>query len=122
MKCTSSGEAGLTKTCADSEACASVSDGAFCVPKDCKCSFDGTSCGEIFPLSCRLPATNLYTCKKGEAPVELKSCSPGSCVATKAFHAAAFFKETANDVCIGECSCGAKGHVSIPEGQWEINR
>ncbi|KAF9425767.1 hypothetical protein BGZ94_007243, partial [Podila epigama] len=111
-KCTSSGTPELVKTCGDSQACVSISDGAICANKDCKCSTDGTVCGEVFPLSCKLKQTALYTCKKGEEPTMLKDCYPDRCKATKAsMGAAAVFAAQADDQCVDSCKCVNAGLV-----------
>ncbi|KAG0247822.1 hypothetical protein BGZ95_008420, partial [Linnemannia exigua] len=79
---------------------------------DCKCTEDGTSCGQIFPLSCKLKTSALYTCKKGEPPVFLKDCFPDRCTASKSqLAAAAVFTATADDKCANHCSCTGKGPV-----------
>jgi len=83
-KCTTGGTPELVKTCSDSEACVSVSEGSFFTRIDCKCTGDSTSCGEIFPLSCLLKQTALYACKKDHPPVFLKDCYPDRGKASKA--------------------------------------
>ncbi|KAF9094530.1 hypothetical protein BGX23_001976 [Mortierella sp. AD031] len=111
-KCTPGGKPEKVKTCDSSKTCVSVSDGAGCGPNDCKCTEDGTTCGEIFPLSCRIKTIALYTCKKGEAPIFLKDCHPDYCSASKAqLAAAAVFSSTANDKCTDKCTCPGKGPV-----------
>ncbi|KAG0078455.1 hypothetical protein BGZ90_005206, partial [Linnemannia elongata] len=111
-KCTRGGKPEKVKTCDSSKTCVSVGDGAGCSNNDCKCSEDGTSCGEIFPLSCKIKTTALYTCKKGEPPVLLKDCFPDHCSASKAqLAAAAVFTSAANDKCVPRCTCTGRGPV-----------
>ncbi|KAF9282196.1 hypothetical protein BGZ88_011151, partial [Linnemannia elongata] len=109
-KCTAGGKPEKVKVCDATKTCVSVGDGAGCGSNDCKCTEDGISCGEIFPLLCRLKTTALYTCKKGEAPVFQKDCAPGFCSASKSqLAAASVFDAAAADVCIPNCKCGTKG-------------
>ncbi|KAG0029069.1 hypothetical protein BGZ83_004978, partial [Gryganskiella cystojenkinii] len=89
--------------------CVSVIDGAYCANKDCKCPVDGNVCGNAFPNSCRRSASTIYTCKKGQDPVPLKDCEPGTCSASAATsQASAAF---ADDQCINDCMCVTKGKV-----------
>ncbi|KAG0251120.1 hypothetical protein BGZ95_006989, partial [Linnemannia exigua] len=109
-KCTAGGKPEKVKTCDATKSCVSLDDGAACGPNDCKCTEDGISCGKIFPLSCKLKTSALYTCKKGQPPVFLKDCAPGQCSASKAqLAAAAIFQGSAMDKCLEECTCGGKG-------------
>ncbi|KAG0291980.1 hypothetical protein BGZ96_004646 [Linnemannia gamsii] len=111
-KCTNDGKPKKVETCDDSKTCVALSDGAGCAHKDCKCPENGTSCGEIFPLSCKIKTAALYTCQKGEPPVLLKDCSPDRCSASKAqLAAAAVFTSTANDHCVDKCTCDGWGQV-----------
>ncbi|KAG0200605.1 hypothetical protein BGX28_006356, partial [Mortierella sp. GBA30] len=111
-KCGANNKPEVVKKCAGDHACVAVSDGALCRSKDCKCSEDGDFCGEMFPLSCRIQSTSLYTCKKGESPVSLKSCLPGRCTASTASIAAyTIFASEAADQCIDSCSCTGKNTV-----------
>ncbi|KAG0047824.1 hypothetical protein BGZ83_007201, partial [Gryganskiella cystojenkinii] len=108
-KCSSSGVPELVKTCSNAEECVSVIDGAYCANKDCKCPVDGKVCGNAFPISCRLSASTIYTCKKGQDPVPLKSCEPGTCSASAATSQAS--GAFADDQCINDCTCVTKGKV-----------
>ncbi|KAF9907514.1 hypothetical protein EC991_010895, partial [Linnemannia zychae] len=111
-KCTPGGKPEKVKTCDATKSCVAVDDGAGCGSNDCKCPDDGTVCGQVFPLSCKIKTSALYTCKKGEDPVFEKDCSPDRCSASKAsFAAAAIFEATATDVCTSRCECPSKGPV-----------
>jgi len=87
-KCTAGGYPELVKGCKGDQTCVTVSDGSICTSADCKCTEDGTSCGEIFPLSCKIKTTALYMRKKGQDPVLLKDCYPNRCSASIASIAA----------------------------------
>ncbi|KAF9578581.1 hypothetical protein BGW38_005552, partial [Lunasporangiospora selenospora] len=111
-KCTTDGTPQRVKKCIDGEECVTVSDGATCTNGDCKCSDDGTLCGEVFPLRCRLSKTTLYTCKKGQDPVPLRDCYPERCMASRtSMSAAAVFSSMAADTCSDTCKCTGKGNV-----------
>ncbi|KAG0040881.1 hypothetical protein BGZ83_002416, partial [Gryganskiella cystojenkinii] len=106
-KCPASGVPELVKTCSTYEECVSVADGAYCANKDCKCPTTGKVCGSIFPDSCKLSASTIYDCKKGEPPVPLKNCEPGTCSAKIATAQAAGVFTDAQ--CINECMCVGTG-------------
>jgi hypothetical protein len=119
-RCTRGGEAEKVKNCDATEACVMLSDGAICTSSDCKCTSDGTVCGQVFPHSCKLKTSALYTCVKGEAPNFKEDCDPRGCVSTKASmsRAAEVFESNADedkyadeDKCsiIDECDCQGKG-------------
>ncbi|KAF9959878.1 hypothetical protein BGZ70_008738, partial [Mortierella alpina] len=111
-QCAPSGKPVLLQTCGVNKECVSVSDGATCASKDCKCPADGTLCGEIFPLSCQLNATSLYTCAKGGDPVFEKTCLPGHCIASAASMAAvAVFDVSVADQCLRNCVCSNTGFM-----------
>ncbi|KAF9981509.1 hypothetical protein BGZ75_007138 [Mortierella antarctica] len=111
-KCTSSGTPELVKTCNSTQACVSVADGSICTNTDCKCPDDGTICGEVFPLYCKLKTTALYTCTKGADPAVFKDCYPERCQASVAsLSAAAAFEATAMDQCTDSCKCIEEGKV-----------
>lgn len=113
MKCVG-GKLTETEVCSDTQECVHVADGAFCGNRDCRCPDDGTVCGEIFPPSCHLAATSLYTCKKGKPSTVEKDCLPGYCTASvSSISAAAVFEALAKDVCIGECMCVNAGLVGL---------
>ncbi|OAQ29267.1 hypothetical protein K457DRAFT_894951 [Linnemannia elongata AG-77] len=57
------GKADMVKECASDQTCVSISGGTLCISNDCTCPVDGTACGEIFPLRCRIPTTALYSCR-----------------------------------------------------------
>ncbi|KAG0026238.1 hypothetical protein BGZ82_009561, partial [Podila clonocystis] len=102
------GKLDLDKTCDRTEECVATADGAMCTSKDCKCPRDGIICGDIFPLACRLTASTLYKCKRGEKPEEYKKCEPGTCTSSRAKLDAdpAFVP---NDQCIYDCKCLTDG-------------
>ncbi|KAG0253214.1 hypothetical protein BGZ95_006394, partial [Linnemannia exigua] len=109
-KCTPEGTPEKVKQCDATKSCVSLDDGATCVSNDCKCPDDGTVCGQVFPPSCRLKNTALYTCTKGGDPVFQKDCTPGFCTSSKATVAAtAVFLASATDVCTEACKCTSKG-------------
>ncbi|KAG0034953.1 hypothetical protein BGZ83_004100, partial [Gryganskiella cystojenkinii] len=108
-KCAASGVPELVKTCSSAEQCVSVVDGAYCANKDCKCPVDGKVCGNIFPDSCRLSASTIYTCKKGYDPVAFKDCAPGYCTSKIATTQAA--DVFADDQCLNDCTCVGTGKV-----------
>ncbi|KAG0013251.1 hypothetical protein BGZ82_002239 [Podila clonocystis] len=110
-KCTSGGKPELVKTCADPQACVTVSDGSICASKDCKCSEDGVSCGEIFPLSCLLKQAALYICKASQGPVFKEECPDGCSTKKSTVAAMAMFQALANDQCNKECTCTKPGLV-----------
>ncbi|KAG0201708.1 hypothetical protein BGX28_005549 [Mortierella sp. GBA30] len=111
-QCTSSGAPQLVKTCDSTQACVSVSDGSICTRTDCKCPDDGTVCGEVFPLYCKIKTTALYTCTKGGDPVLLKDCYPNRCTASVAsMSAASVFEAMAADQCADSCKCVSAGKV-----------
>ncbi|KAG0359379.1 hypothetical protein BGX24_005781, partial [Mortierella sp. AD032] len=100
------------ESCDATETCVTISNGAMCVSKDCKCPVDGTVCGQVFPLSCKLKATALYTCKKGGDPVFEKDCYPDRCSVSKTVtDGKAVFESPSSDVCQGQCTCAGKGDV-----------
>ncbi|KAG0195509.1 hypothetical protein BGX28_001240, partial [Mortierella sp. GBA30] len=77
--CTSTGNPTKTKACDIDEVCVTLSDGAVCNKKPCECPVDGDVCGSVFPLSCKIPTTSIYTCVKGQAPVLKEACAHGGC-------------------------------------------
>lgn len=107
-KSSSTGAPELVFTCDGDKAFITVSDGSVGVGKDCKCPDEGITCGEVFPLICRIPATTLHKCTKGDDPIEDKSCFPGLCVAS-----AATILTSHHDTCIGDCECSDTGSVSV---------
>ncbi|KAG0372196.1 hypothetical protein BGX24_000583, partial [Mortierella sp. AD032] len=80
-QCTDDGSGNFEKVqeCPSDQTCVSTSGGTICAGNDCTCSKEGTVCGEIFPLKCRIPTTALYACIKGKRPVFLQKCDPGRC-------------------------------------------
>ncbi|KAF9930636.1 hypothetical protein FBU30_000262, partial [Linnemannia zychae] len=113
-RCTSSGKPEKVKSCKDSQSCVTVSDGAVCTNSDCKCPQNGVVCGEVFPLSCRLKTTALYTCTKGATPIFKSDCYPDRCSASKASITAAatiFRSGAAADTCTDACTCASEGIV-----------
>lgn len=114
------GKAEMVRECASDRTCVSVSGGTLCASNDCTCPLDGTACGEIFPLRCRIPTTALYRCVKGKAPVLTQNCAPGRCSATAGSttgSAAAMaaggvvFEGLANSDCVDICRCTSPGTV-----------
>ncbi|KAF9360553.1 hypothetical protein BGX26_008834 [Mortierella sp. AD094] len=78
-KCGTDGKPLLLSACDGGQECVYSTDGSVCVPSDCSCTGGGVTCGRIFPLSCRLPASSFYTCQPGQAPVASQDCSPDTC-------------------------------------------
>ncbi|KAG0049751.1 hypothetical protein BGZ89_004085, partial [Linnemannia elongata] len=109
-KCSETGTPTKVKTCENGSECITVADGAVCVRDDCKCTKDGEVCGAIFPSTCNLKHTAIYTCKKGESPVLKTDCFPERCTASKSSmtEADATFQET-HDVCSDSCVCEREG-------------
>lgn len=114
------GKVEMVRECASDRTCVSVSGGTLCASNDCACPVDGTACGEIFPLRCRIPTTALYRCVKGEAPVLMQNCAPGRCSAAagsttgSAIAMAASsvdFEGLANNDCVDSCRCTSPGTV-----------
>ncbi|KAF9398139.1 hypothetical protein BGZ94_006092, partial [Podila epigama] len=112
-KCTPGGDPELVKKCDATQACVTLSDGAICASKDCRCPDDGTICGKVFPLSCRLKQTALYTCTKGATPILKQDCDPDGCSASKStISAASVFEAFATeDTCIDLCLCQKAGII-----------
>ncbi|KAG0032489.1 hypothetical protein BGZ83_004435, partial [Gryganskiella cystojenkinii] len=79
-QCTSSGRAEKVQDCEKSH-CVQLADGAVCRIDKCKCPVDGDVCGVIFPLDCKIPTGNIYTCVYGEDPVLKEEC-PVGCIGT----------------------------------------
>ncbi|KAF9399059.1 hypothetical protein BGZ94_005819, partial [Podila epigama] len=112
-RCSTDGTPVKVETCPTDKECVAVADGAVCMSKDCKCPDDGTICGAVFPLSCKLQANSLYSCKKGESPVLAKDCLPGTCVSSVANMKAAMVFEAAaaDDKCVDPCLCPEAGPI-----------
>ncbi|KAF9571117.1 hypothetical protein BGW38_008675, partial [Lunasporangiospora selenospora] len=113
-KCDGKGGLELVKKCDGTETCVEKGTKADCVSNDCKCPDDGTVCGEVFPLSCKLKATALYSCKKGQNPTYLKDCYPNRCSSTSMAAASAaevFVAEASNDQCVDSCKCSEAGLI-----------
>ncbi|KAG0076610.1 hypothetical protein BGZ93_003926, partial [Podila epicladia] len=99
----------LKETCDKYKECVATASDAFCASKKCKCPKDGYVCGDIFPLSCRIPASTIYQCNFGEDPVEYKKCEPGTCsTSILTLEAAEVFDK---DKCIDDCKCISSGKV-----------
>ncbi|KAG0222562.1 hypothetical protein BGW41_005939, partial [Actinomortierella wolfii] len=99
----------VVKTCTGGESCVKHDDKAEC--RDCLCPEDGEVCGSIFPLSCRIPRTSIYTCTKDAEPIEKQSCLPGHCTSTNAALAAAAVFEAFAAKCIDGNKCQVDGLV-----------
>ncbi|KAF9949032.1 hypothetical protein BGZ72_009096 [Mortierella alpina] len=111
-RCTAGGKPELIEECVFSKSCVTVTDGAACVNADCECRNNGTVCGEIFPLGCRLITTALYTCAEDGYPEFLKNCYPDRCSTTKAtIGGASVFESHASDQCVDGCTCAGQGKV-----------
>ncbi|KAF9404905.1 hypothetical protein BGZ94_003885, partial [Podila epigama] len=110
-KCNSKGTLDLVKTCDNPTQCVSTIDGAMC--SSCKCPRDGLVCGDVFPIACRLSASTIYQCKKGDDPIIHKTCEPGTCSSSIAVFKAqeAFFKALYDDQCVDNCKCVTTGKV-----------
>lgn len=114
------GKADMVKECASDQTCVSISGGTLCVRNDCTCPVDGTACGEIFPLRCRIPTTALYRCVKGEAPVLIQNCASGRCSSAGSTAGSAtamtagnvVFEGLVNNDCVDSCRCTSPGTVS----------
>ncbi|KAG0012986.1 hypothetical protein BGZ81_001286, partial [Podila clonocystis] len=104
-RCTSTGAPEFVSSCGDSNACVTVTGGAICRSKECKCTVDGTVCGESFPPACRLHVTSLYSCKTGKPPILIKNCYPNYCASSIAT------KAVAMDRCSDSCLCPSKSKV-----------
>ncbi|KAG0044732.1 hypothetical protein BGZ83_009990, partial [Gryganskiella cystojenkinii] len=109
-RCAASGLPDLVQTCSSVDECVSIVNGSFCASKDCKCPADGDICGDMFPISCRLAASTIYSCKNGEDPVAFQVCEPGTTCSSKVatLQAAAVISD---DQCINDCMCVGKGKV-----------
>ncbi|KAF9581682.1 hypothetical protein BGW38_001213, partial [Lunasporangiospora selenospora] len=101
-RCGGNGDLALVKQCDSTESCVVRSGEAECASLDCKCPSDGAICGEAFPLSCKLKATALYQCKKGDNPKFVSQCFPGRCGTNG--------KET-EEKCQDSCKCQEAGQV-----------
>ncbi|GJJ74341.1 hypothetical protein EMPS_06699 [Entomortierella parvispora] len=109
-RCTRTGQPQKIETCADDEACVTLSDGPVCTQTDCKCPTDGDVCGSVFPQDCRIPTGDIYSCVKGEKPVLKEDCGVGGCISSKgsslAAAAAVFQGTAATDKCVDDpCKC-----------------
>ncbi|KAG0246173.1 hypothetical protein BGX31_004138 [Mortierella sp. GBA43] len=115
-QCTTDGQPEAVKSCDGDKTCISVDAEATCTSTDCKCPTDGTVCGEAFPLSCNLPGTILFDCKKGQDPVLSQNCLPGRCTTKLSAVAAAsliFEASAVNDKCADSCKCISAGDVRL---------
>ncbi|KAG9319654.1 hypothetical protein KVV02_005879 [Mortierella alpina] len=116
ISCNSTGNPTKTKVCDIDEVCVTLSDGAVCNKKPCVCPTDGDVCGSVFPLYCKVPTGNIYSCVKGQAPYLKKGCAPGGCTATKetllAAAAEVFEGAVASDKCDPDpCKCQESGDI-----------
>ncbi|KAG0273044.1 hypothetical protein BGZ95_011155, partial [Linnemannia exigua] len=136
-QCTNNGGGKSQKVqeCPSDRTCVSTSGGAICASNDCTCPGEGTVCGEIFPLKCRIPTTALYECVKGQRPILLQKCDPGRCSVAPPLPSAkgltgdeqsfptaslseavkvagAVFEGLANNDCVDSCICTSPGIVS----------
>ncbi|KAG0036960.1 hypothetical protein BGZ83_003573, partial [Gryganskiella cystojenkinii] len=115
-RCTLSGRAEKVQDCEKGQ-CVQLADGAVCRDDKCKCPVDGDVCGVIFPLDCKIPTGNIYTCVKGEDPVLKEEC-PVGCIGTvrdfvRRISAKSAFEVTeVMDKCTKDpCKCQEKGDV-----------
>ncbi|KAG0015499.1 hypothetical protein BGZ81_011644, partial [Podila clonocystis] len=113
IQCTENGTPVKVKTCETGMECVADSNGATCVPADCKCPIDGAVCGGIFPSVCRIKNVAMYTCVKGQTPVLVKDIHPGTCYASvvKAKAASLFDAKNADDLVIDPCLCPSPGFM-----------
>ncbi|KAF9949553.1 hypothetical protein BGZ72_008692, partial [Mortierella alpina] len=107
-KCTEEGTPELVVRCDATEVCVTTAGGSICVVPDCKCPGNGTVCGEVFPLSCRLKKTALFKCIQGQDPVLHKDCDPMACADSRVLFAetvAIFEMLAVSDQCADLCTC-----------------
>lgn len=114
LQCDASNKKVVVKECSHSQVCTTVGNKATCAADTCKCSSDGAVCGEVFPLSCRISAVALYSCKVGGAPVITKKCSPGRCSGTirDNFQNSVIHSQV-DDTCRDACQCTTDGQVTF---------
>ncbi|CAO3570356.1 unnamed protein product [Mortierella alpina] len=106
--CTEEGTAELVVQCDATEVCVTTAGGSICAVPDCKCPGNGTVCGEVFPLSCRLKKTALFECVQGQDPILKKDCDPWACADSRVLfaEAVAIFEVLAvSDRCTDLCTC-----------------
>ncbi|KAF9935522.1 hypothetical protein BGZ67_003380 [Mortierella alpina] len=107
-KCTDEGAAELVVQCDATEVCVTTAGGSICVVPNCQCPGNGTVCGEIFPLSCRLKKTALFHCVQGQDPILKNDCGPLACTDSRVLFAdtAVIFEVLAvSDQCADMCTC-----------------
>ncbi|KAG0271972.1 hypothetical protein BGZ95_000159, partial [Linnemannia exigua] len=72
----------IVKNC-DPSKCISKDGVALCDTSTdpCRCSSEGTFCGDYFPEQCRFPSDSVYSCSgKDKLPLRIATCYPQKCI------------------------------------------